>query len=111
MKQKNLYFIGILMIFMLVFTSVVNAAEEDMEIEVFGFELEKLLSLLSGILALILFAIAFIAYNRDGRKRLLFVSVAFLLFAVKSFLVSAELFIPEIPLIDPIAIILEFARV
>lgn len=91
-------------------TPIVNAAKDnDGDIEILGLELEKLLSLINGLLAIILFIVAITAYRRDGRKRLLYVSIAFLLFAIKGFLVSSELFIPEIELIDPIVTILESA--
>src|SRR3989344_6949103 len=92
-------------------TPVVSAAEDDGNIELFGFELEKLLSLATGLLATVLFITAFIAYKRDGKKRLLYVSIAFLLFALKGFLVSSELFIPVSDIIDSIAVILEFAAI
>ena len=86
------------------------AEDEDIkDIKLLGLELEKLISLVNGLLSTILFVVALIAYKRDGRKRILFVSIAFLLFAIKNFLVASELFIPEIELIDPLATILEFA--
>ena len=75
--------------------------------ELFGIELELLLGLINSIVSLILFIITFLAFKRDGRDRLLYVSIAFLIFSIKSFLVSLELFV-EIGLIDPIAVILEF---
>src|SRR3989344_543349 len=88
-----------------------SAAAEDTtaDIEFLGLELDKIIILLTAWLATFLFVVTFIAYKRDGRKRLLYVSLAFLLFAIKSFLVSSELFIPEIKWIEPISTVLEFA--
>ena len=96
----------------LIFTSILPnaiAQEDEGDILFLGVELELLLSLISGILATILFIVAFAAYKRDGRKRLLFVSIAFILFAIKGFLISSALFIPEIEFFSPLSIILEFA--
>jgi len=85
------------------------AEEEEEEFEIFGMEGEELLNLGSGILAIILFGITFIAYRRTKRSRLLFVSLAFFLFAVKGFISGAELFIGEFDWGDPATAILEFA--
>ncbi|MEW6722234.1 MAG: hypothetical protein AB1324_03155 [Candidatus Micrarchaeota archaeon] len=79
------------------------------EVELFGLELEKLLNLASGLLSLALLALTAMAYRRSGNRRLLFVSLAFLLFAVKGALTGSELFFPEFPLVDPIASALDFA--
>jgi hypothetical protein len=83
--------------------------EEDGDYEIRGFELEKLLFMLNAWIALFLFVIAFIAYHRDGRKRIFFVALAFLLFAAKNFMVSSGPFIPEIAWFEPTSVILEFA--
>jgi hypothetical protein len=109
MKTINLFTL-ILISILLVSMSfpLITAQVVEEEIEIFGLELEKVLTLMNAWLSLFLFIVAFIAYRRDGRKRLFYVSLAFLLFAIKSFLISSELFIPEIPYIDPIAVILEF---
>ena len=93
----------------LVFTPLAIAQEDEGDIKFIGIELELLLSLISAILSVILFIITFTAYKRDERKRLLFVSVAFLLFAIRGFIISSALFIPEIEWFDPLAVILEFA--
>lgn len=73
-----------------------------------GVEIEKLVGFVNGILATILFAVTLIAFKRDRRTRLAFVSLAFALFAIRSFLVGYELFFPEIHGIDPITTILDF---
>ena len=109
MKKLSATILFLVLILLSLFTPIISAAEEDGDIELFGFELEILLSLVNSLLATILFIVAFTAFRRDGRKRLLYVSIAFFLFALKGILVSSELFIPEIDLIDPIVMILESA--
>ena len=78
------------------------------DLEVFGLELEKLLYLGSGILALLLSILTFLAYSRTKKDRLIYVSLAFLLFSIKSLLISTELFIPELPYVDPLSAFLDF---
>ena len=100
--------ISFIFIIILTFLPVIIAAdikEEDKML--LGFELDKLLSFVNGIIALLLFIITFISYKRDGRSRLLFISIAFLIFSIKSFLISSELFNFSIIWIDPVSIILE----
>lgn len=75
---------------------------------IFGLEIEKLAGFINGILATVLFAITVVAFRRDRRTRLAFVSLAFALLAIRSFLVGYELFFPEIAGIDPITTILDF---
>ena len=87
----------------------VVAQEQDEDIKLAGLELDKLLALVNGWLALMLAIVAFIAYKRDERQRLLWVGIAFLIFSIKSFLVASELFFPDIGWVDSTAIILEFA--
>ncbi len=108
MKSKNLW-IGI--IFLILFLLPVNSvAEEEIgeDMEIYGLELEKVLNLGSGILAAVLFVIAQIAYARTGNKRLQYVGLAFILFAIKGFLTSSELFFPEWSWVDPTASVLDF---
>ena len=107
MKNKILFFL--MFVVMLIQLSSFAFAENGDDLEIFGLEVEKLLNLGSGILATGLFAITLMAYRRTKRKRLMFVSLAFLLFALKGFLQSHELFIDELPWIDPIASFLNFA--
>jgi cell division protein FtsW (lipid II flippase) len=82
--------------------------DESQDYEVLGFELEKLIALVNAWLALFLFVVTFIAYKRDKRKRLFYVSLAFLLFSIKSFMLASELFFPEIEWFDPTSKALEF---
>jgi len=84
-------------------------AEESDELEVFGLEAEKLLVLGSGMLAALLCALTFVAYKRTQRDKLGIIAIAFLLFAVKSLLIASELVIVELPFIDPISALLDFA--
>ena len=104
MKNKIVFYI-ILVSLLTNLASFVFAEEMgDLDdIEVLGFELEKLLNLGSGLLATGLFIATSLAYKRTGNKRLIYVSAAFLLFAVKGFLTSHELFFGEWPWVDPIA--------
>lgn len=76
--------------------------------EVFGIELEKLFYFNGGILATILCVLTFLAYKRSGHSRLVVVCFAFGLFAVKTFLISSELFIDEISWVDPVSAFLDF---
>ena len=89
--------------------SPVALAEEQDDWQLFGFEGEKLFNLGSSILAAALLFLTAIAYHRTKQKRLLWVSLAFFLFAVKSALPATELFFSEWPLIDPVAAALDFA--
>jgi hypothetical protein len=82
--------------------------ETDDEIQTFGFDLEEVFSLGSGILALALFAVTTLAYRQSKRKRLAFVCLAFLLFAVKGVLGSLELFGLEIASLEVLAAFLDF---
>jgi len=86
------------------------AQEEDFEDpEIFGLEVEKLLFFISAHLAAALAILTFIAYHRTKRTKLIFVTLAFLLFSIKLFLKSSELFIDEIWWADPVSAFLDFA--
>lgn len=97
--------IGIILMMLL---PTVLAEDMDDDPEIFGLELEKLLNLGTGLLATLLAVVTFIAYRRTANKRLMFVSSAFVIFAVKGFLTSLELFMEEITWIDPMASALNF---
>ncbi|MEN9626219.1 MAG: hypothetical protein RL557_547 [archaeon] len=110
MDHKNLLFAAGVFV-MLCLTFVIAHEEvgvEGADYPLFGFELEKLLSLLNGIIAFVLFIITLIAYQRDGRDKFLYISAAFLLFSLKSFLIASELFYSGFDWIDPVSIVLEF---
>lgn len=110
MKNKIVFYITLVLL-LANFSSFVFAEEMDDldDIKVLGFELEKLLNFGSGFLAIGLFIAASLAYKRTRNKRLIYVSMAFLLFAVKGFLTSHELFFQEWSWIDPVASALNFA--
>ncbi len=104
--KKTMFAISVLLI---LFSSIplTISQSEDGNYLIKGFELEKLVALLNAWISIFLFVLAFLAYKRDGRKRLLYVSIAFLLFAIKSFLISSELFFPEVEWFDPLSTLLE----
>ena len=108
MKNRPLIFLSFLLIFLFSFPVSAQDDEGD-DIKVYDFELDKLLSLGSGMLALALFIFTRIAYKRTQNKRLSYVSVAFLLFAIKGFAIAHELVFAEWPLIDVFSNILDFA--
>lgn len=85
-----------------------SVSEEDGDWEILDLEVEKLLNLGSGLLATALCIVTIFAYNTTERKRLLYVSIAFGLFAIKGFLTSTELFFEEFVWIDPVASMLNF---
>ncbi len=82
--------------------------EEHDDWELFGLEVEKLLNFGSGMLALVLSSVTFVAYRRIKQERLLYVTIAFFLFAIKGFLTAHELFSEEWTWADPVASILNF---
>ena len=92
----------------LLLTLPVASAADPEELTVFGLEAEKLLSLGSCAVALVLAALTFAAYRTTGKRRLLYVSAAFLLFGVRAFLIGAEIFFGEWLWVDPVANILDF---
>jgi hypothetical protein len=109
MKIKKLL-IASFFLLMLQIPFLVYAQEDGfVDFQVFGLELEKLLNLGSGILAATLFLLTIYAYKRTKRDKLIFISVAFLLFSIKSLMMGIELFIDEIIGVDPITAILDFA--
>ena len=98
-----------LFLFFFLCSSFVLAEETNEDLTLYDFEVEKLLSFGSGLLALFLSVLTWLAYRRSGNKRLSYVSLAFFLFAVKGFLIAHELFVSEWSFVDPIANILDFA--
>ena len=72
--------------------------------------LDDLITLASSVLAIVLFALTFIAYRRSGRSKLAYVSAAFFLYAVKGFINASDLFLPvKSAWADPTANFLDFA--
>ncbi len=104
MKKKALfYLIIIILISMPVF------AAEGGDVFIKGLELDKVLNFGSALLATILFILIVIAYNRNKNQRLLYVSIAFLLFAVKGYILSLGLLLGDLGWVDPVANLLDFA--
>ncbi|MEK6858528.1 MAG: hypothetical protein AABX53_01290 [Nanoarchaeota archaeon] len=101
----SIFFVTTFLFFPLVLSS---AQSEEGDIEFAGIELELILALINAFIALFLFVLAFVAYSRDRRTRILYVSLAFFLFSMKNFLVSSELFFSEVAWFDPLTILAEF---
>ncbi|HII16364.1 TPA: hypothetical protein HA361_00465 [Candidatus Woesearchaeota archaeon] len=111
MKTKALLLSTVVLLLMGQFPLPAHAADDGRgdDLAVFGMELEKLMYLCGGIMAAALCAITFLAYRRTQRTRLLSIVLAFALFAVKGFLIATELFMDELPHIDLITTLLDFA--
>lgn len=89
-------------------TQALNTDEHDWRIG--SIEVDNVITVISSILATLLFIISFIAYKRDGRKKFFYVSVAFGLFAIKGYLIASDIFFPyKGGWVDPLANILDFA--
>lgn len=112
MENKYILFGGIIISlvlassFMLLDKNKLNGVEEP-KIG-FGIGIDTLITIATSILAVILFVISAIAYKKDKRKRLLFVTGAFFLFAVKGFLIVADEFSPQTGWPEPVAHLLDF---
>ncbi|MCB9362063.1 hypothetical protein H6504_01380 [Candidatus Woesearchaeota archaeon] len=94
---------------LLLITLLPFVAAEEEDITVLDLELEKLLNLGSALLASALAILTFLSYKRSHNKRLMYVTAAFTLFALKLFIFASELIIESVPLIDPITAVLDFA--
>jgi len=112
MKNKIYALLPVLFV-LVIMSSLVLAAEEgedENDLQAFGIGIDELITLGSSILAVTTFAITAISYKRDGRKKLLYVAIAFLLFAVKGFLIASDIFFPnKTGWVDPTANFLDFA--
>lgn len=111
MENKYILFGWIIISLVLVgsFTLLdINKLIEDEAIIGFGITIDTLITIATSILAVILFVISAIAYKKDKRKRLLFVTGAFFLFAVKGFLIVADEFSPQTGWPEPVAHMLDF---
>ena len=110
MGTKNVSaMIGILILLSLSIPCIAAQSESDSgDYFIYGFELDKILSLLNGCIALVLAILTFIAYKTDGRSRFFYISLAFFIFSIKSFLVSSEILFSGLPWRDPLSIVLEF---
>jgi hypothetical protein len=116
MERKAIFVFGLIVFLALAQFAVFVSAQEneegdDDDPEIYGLELEKVLMMITAWISIFLFVLTFMAYKRDGRKRLLYVALGFLLFAIKNFLISSELYLPEISWFDPTAVALEFVAI
>lgn len=59
-------------------------------------EPDQLITIVSSLLALVLFSVSFIAYMRERRKKLLLLSAAFFFYAVMNFLDAGDIYYSEI---------------
>ena len=105
MPMKNKLVVGLIALILFAIPAI---AQESEDVIVGDFELEKLMNLGSAILSVFLLILVAIAYRRTENKRLLYVSTAFLLFAVKGFLTSLEIWFGDLGWVDPIASFLDF---
>lgn len=106
---KILYKICLVLVISPLLASAYEDPDENEWTTSSGVEVEELIILGSSILAIALFALTIIAYNRDRRKKLLYVAVAFFFFAVKGILLSSDIFFPDkVAWIDPLAVFLDF---
>ena len=108
MKNRIMWIVPIMTAMIAIFP-VSALAIESGDIAIGGIELDKLLNLGTAILATILCILTIIAYRRKNSKRLLYVGIAFLIFAIKGFLMSVEIFLGDLKWIDPVANVLDFA--
>ncbi len=69
--------------------------EENELVTSSGIEIDNLVTFVASIMALVLFGLVYAAYKRDGRKRLLYVAAAFLLFAIKGIMMTSDIFYPQ----------------
>ena len=112
-RNKDFTRILCMIFLVLVISPILASAYEDQDENEWrtasGVDVEELIVLGSSILAIALFSLTIIAYNRDKRKKLLYVAVAFFFFAVKGILLSSDIFFPDdVGWIDPLAVFLDF---
>jgi hydrogenase/urease accessory protein HupE len=83
-------------------------AEDEQAIELVGVEVEELLDVVSAVLAIGLFSLTLVAYRRNQNKRLKYVMIAFLLFAIHGFISLFDLFGMEIEILGLLSSLLMF---
>jgi len=98
MKKSNFFLI--LFLVLILSTVIVSAAEnsnlEENDLTTStGIEIDNIVTLVASIMALTLFGLTYVSYKRDGRKRLLYVAIAFLLFAIKGIMLTSDIFYPQ----------------
>ena len=113
MKKTN--FIFILFLVLILSTVLVSATEnkgikEHNLTTISGIEIDNIITFIASIMALTLFGLTYQAYKRDGRKRLVYVAIAFLLFAIRGLLITLDVFYPQkAGWVDLTAALLDFA--
>ena len=75
----------------------------------YGLDIIDGISFLTSLLAIILGVVSFIGYSRDKRKKILFMSLAFFIFAAKGAITIAGDFVLDEHALDIIANLLDFA--
>jgi hypothetical protein len=92
----------------MVATSTVCAAEAG-TVKPIHWDISDIIILSTTVLAAVLGIISFIGYRRDGRTKVLLVTGAFLLFAMRGvFILSGDPFTLRQPLFDIVANLLDF---
>lgn len=111
MENKNIILVGIIITLVLAGSFALldkNKFDGEEGIIGSGIGIDTLITIATSILAIILFVISAIAYKKDKRTRLLFVTGAFFLFAIKGFLIVADEFSPQTGWPEPVAHLLDF---
>ncbi len=95
---------------LLICGSAFAQAETNDKSTINGFDITTIIVFLSSILAIALGVLSFIGYRRDGRIKILFVTFAFFIFAIKGILIiGSDLLSLQQPSLDIIANLLDFA--
>jgi len=97
--KKSTFFLILFLV--LILSTVIVSAEENINLKEndlttsSGIEIDNIITLVASIMALTLFGLTYVSYKRDGRKRLLYVAIAFLLFAIKGIMLTSDIFYPQ----------------
>jgi hypothetical protein len=109
-NKNNLRQACLLTVLLIAACSVAFAGEEADIVVYPGIELDSVITVASSVLAAALFVLTAVAYKRSGRPKLIYVSGAFLLYAVKGFILASDLFLStQSAWTDPVANFLDFA--
>jgi hypothetical protein len=109
MKRDLLVFFIVLVCLLSQVTTSAVCAAADSPVKGIRWDISDIIVLSTTVLAAILGSISFIGYRRDGRTKVLLVTGAFLLFALRGvFILSGDPFTFREPLFDIIANTLDF---
>ena len=109
MKTRYILPIVVLIYLVLAGAMLVPCKAQEGTEAAYGIDIDSLITMAAGVLAIILFVISAIAYKKDKRRRLLYVTGAFLLFAAKGLLIASDVFFPQKGWwVDPTAHMLDF---